>query len=98
MSSTINPKAYRFKEPIKELFGWEPKCYAEHKDPERGYCVAFVADQGHNLTFQQLNALSILLGTDEINFSTGREGYWYSSRTYDDGGSPEFNCYNCKVK
>lgn len=98
MSQTINPKAYLFKKSIEALFGWKPNHYAEHKDPDRGYCVAFEAQQGHNLTFQQLNALSALLGTDEIDFSTGREGYRYSSYTYDDGGPPEFTCYNCKVK
>ena len=91
MSQTINPKAYLFEKSIKALFGFKPNYYAEHKDPERGYCVAFVAQQGHNLTFQQLNALSALLGTDEIDFSTGREGHWHSTRTFDDGSPPEFN-------
>ena len=98
MSQTINPKAYLFEKSIEALFGFKPNYYAEHKDPERGYCVAFVAQQGHNLTFQQLNALSALLGTDEIDFSTGREGYWHSTRTFEDGSPPEFNCFNCKVK
>jgi len=98
MSQTINPKAYLFEKSIKDLFGFKPNYYAEHKDPERGYCVSFVAEQGHSLTFQQLNALSALLGTDEIDFSTGREAYWYSTQTFDEGSPPEFNCFNCKVK
>lgn len=98
MSGVINPKAYRFKAGVAAILGWTPESYSEQADPTFGYRVMFRAEAGHDLTFQQLNQLSELLGTDEINFTTGREGYRYSSWTYDDGSPPDFDCRNCKVK
>jgi hypothetical protein len=101
MSGKINPKAYFFKEGIQAIFGFDLENYREYSESgdatKPGYGVEFQLGKDHELTFKQLNALSELLGTDCINFTTGESGYYYSSWTYDDGSPPVMRCWGCKV-
>lgn len=94
--SGINPKGYRFESGIKALFD-DVTSYSEWSERTRGYCILFNLGEGECVSFQQLNALSELLGTDSINLKPATEGHRYSSVTFESGTPTEIECWAIPV-
>lgn len=96
MSGKEASKPFKFERVIKALFG-DVTSYSEWSERNNGYCVLFNLGEGEEVTFQQLNALSELLGTNSINLKPATQGSSYSSVTFESGTPTEIQCWAIRI-